>query len=90
MAAKQEQRRRAEEDRVAQERHQRNLQNPFYKQVFEARDKLDLLGKRVTDADCAAIADALKINSTLTALHLSHNKVGDTGCTAIADARVHY
>eukprot|EP00043_Microstomoeca_roanoka_P020574 m.251435 g.251435 ORF g.251435 m.251435 type:complete len:1015 (-) comp17184_c2_seq10:447-3491(-) len=56
--------------------------------VFEnsCEDTLSLIGDKIGDTGCRALADALKSNTTLTSLDLSCNKIEDTGCHALAEA----
>ena len=48
--------------------------------------RLGIFDCEVGDAGAAAIADALKVNTTLTTLHLHHNKIGSDGAAALAGA----
>jgi hypothetical protein len=47
---------------------------------------LDLNGNYIGDSGAAALADALKTNTSVTTIDLHDNKIGDSGAVALADA----
>ncbi|XP_004343879.2 hypothetical protein CAOG_07155 [Capsaspora owczarzaki ATCC 30864] len=64
--------------------------NPTQRELFElaknASGVLHLIGKQLSDADAQAIAEGLKVNTTLDTLFLGQNQIGDAGARAIAEA----
>ncbi|XP_011270823.1 hypothetical protein CAOG_09090 [Capsaspora owczarzaki ATCC 30864] len=61
-------------------------QRELYDQVKNADGELKLDGNRIGEAGAQAIAEALKMNTTLTQLDLQLNQIGDEGAQAIAEA----
>ncbi|KJE90264.1 hypothetical protein CAOG_01599 [Capsaspora owczarzaki ATCC 30864] len=61
-------------------------QRELYDKVKNASGQLDQIGKKIGDAEAQAIAEALKVNTTLKELLLGDNKIGDAGVHAIAEA----
>ena len=52
----------------------------------ESLQTVDLKYENIGDTGAVALADALKINTSLKLLHLNRNSIGDTGAVALADA----
>ncbi|KJE95579.1 hypothetical protein CAOG_06019 [Capsaspora owczarzaki ATCC 30864] len=61
-------------------------QRELYDQVKNADGELHLNCKQIGVAEAQAIAEALKVNRTLTDLNLNVNLIGDAGAQAIAEA----
>ncbi|KJE97233.1 hypothetical protein CAOG_007674 [Capsaspora owczarzaki ATCC 30864] len=57
-----------------------------FDRVKNARGSLSLGAAQIGDAEAQAIAEALKVNTTLKDLCLWENQIGDTGAQAIAEA----
>ena len=47
---------------------------------------MNLTGNYVGDTSAASLAEAMRVNKTLTQLDLSYNNIGDTGATSLAEA----
>ncbi|KJE97751.1 hypothetical protein, variant [Capsaspora owczarzaki ATCC 30864] len=60
-------------------------QRVLYDQV-NASESLDLNQEQIGDAGARAIAEALKVNKTLTSLNLGWNQIGSDGAQEIAEA----
>ncbi|KJE94948.1 hypothetical protein CAOG_08896 [Capsaspora owczarzaki ATCC 30864] len=61
-------------------------QRKFHDKVKSASGLLNLDENQIGDNEARAIAEALKVNKTLTELHLYTNRIGDAGAKAIAEA----
>ncbi|KJE97708.1 hypothetical protein CAOG_09128 [Capsaspora owczarzaki ATCC 30864] len=61
-------------------------QRQFYDQVKNASGQLNLERRQIGDEEAKAIAEALKVNKTLTYLDLHNNQIGDVGALAFAEA----
>ncbi|KJE97840.1 interleukin-1 receptor-associated kinase 4 [Capsaspora owczarzaki ATCC 30864] len=61
-------------------------QRELYDDVKNASGTLYLSRNRIGDEEAKAIAEALKVNTTLTHLFLGGNQIGDAGARAIAEA----
>ncbi|KJE97230.1 hypothetical protein CAOG_07672 [Capsaspora owczarzaki ATCC 30864] len=61
-------------------------QRELYDKVKNAKKHLDLAERQIGDAEAQAIAEALKVNTTVTELSLYQNRIGATGARAIAEA----
>eukprot|EP00019_Armaparvus_languidus_P001153 CAMPEP_0168591766 /NCGR_PEP_ID=MMETSP0420-20121227/7321_1 /TAXON_ID=498008 /ORGANISM="Pessonella sp." /LENGTH=76 /DNA_ID=CAMNT_0008627603 /DNA_START=431 /DNA_END=659 /DNA_ORIENTATION=+ len=48
--------------------------------------RVDLSEKRLSAPMIAELAEALKVNTTLTSIDLGYNKIGDAGAEQIAEA----
>ena len=53
---------------------------------FLKLQSLDLSHKFISEAAVVFLSEALKVNSTLTVLYLSKNRIGDQGATGLAEA----
>ncbi|KJE97820.1 TKL/IRAK protein kinase [Capsaspora owczarzaki ATCC 30864] len=58
----------------------------LYDKVKNASGELTLKASQLGSAEAQAIAEALKVNTTLTQLHLMDNQIGDIGAQAMAEA----
>ncbi|KJE97502.1 hypothetical protein CAOG_07350 [Capsaspora owczarzaki ATCC 30864] len=61
-------------------------QHELYYKVKNKSGALSLDGSFIGDADTQVIAEALRVNTTLTMLHLNRNEIGDAGAHALAEA----
>ncbi|XP_011270539.1 hypothetical protein, variant [Capsaspora owczarzaki ATCC 30864] len=61
-------------------------QRELYDEVKNANGELDLELGQIGDEEAKAIAEALKVNNTVTELFLQENDIGDVGAQAIAEA----
>ncbi|XP_004343810.1 hypothetical protein CAOG_07086 [Capsaspora owczarzaki ATCC 30864] len=61
-------------------------QRELYDQVKKASGQLDLDDNQIGVAEAQAIAEALKVNTTLIKISLQENQIGDAGAQAIAEA----
>ncbi|KJE88847.1 hypothetical protein CAOG_00424 [Capsaspora owczarzaki ATCC 30864] len=61
-------------------------QRELYDQVMNASRWLRLRNQKIGDAGAHAIAEALKLNTTVTWLDLGENQIGDAGAHTIAEA----
>lgn len=64
----------------------RNDPRGFHPLISSSSGALDLSNKQVEEVECWVIADALKINSTVTSLNLCSNLINDEGAKALAEA----
>ncbi|KJE95170.1 serine/threonine-specific protein kinase NAK, variant [Capsaspora owczarzaki ATCC 30864] len=61
-------------------------QRELYEKVKNASGELSFRYHHIGDVEAQAIAEALKVNTTLTQLTLQRNQIGDVGAQAIAEA----
>ncbi|KJE96901.1 TKL/IRAK protein kinase [Capsaspora owczarzaki ATCC 30864] len=61
-------------------------QRKWYDKVKHASRTLELIQQNIREDDVQAIAEALKVNTSLKALDLRVNQIGDAGAQAIAEA----
>ncbi|KJE92022.1 hypothetical protein CAOG_03058 [Capsaspora owczarzaki ATCC 30864] len=61
-------------------------QQQLFDTVEDASQLLDLCKKQIGNADAKAVAEAIKVNTTMTELKLGGNLIADVGARAIAEA----
>ncbi|XP_004363847.2 hypothetical protein CAOG_03008 [Capsaspora owczarzaki ATCC 30864] len=61
-------------------------QQKLFDTVKDASQQLDLCKKQIGNAEAKAIAEAIKVNTTMTELKLGGNLIADVGARAIAEA----
>ncbi|KJE92014.1 hypothetical protein CAOG_03051 [Capsaspora owczarzaki ATCC 30864] len=61
-------------------------QQKLFDMVEDASQLLDLCKKQIGNADAKAVAEAIKVNTTMTELKLGGNLIADVGARAIAEA----
>ncbi|KJE90660.1 hypothetical protein CAOG_01933 [Capsaspora owczarzaki ATCC 30864] len=61
-------------------------QQQLFDEVKHASQQLDLCKQQIGNAEAKAIAEAIKVNTTMTELDLSGNLIADVGARAIAEA----